>query len=396
MRPLILAILLSLLGSLAQAQTGTTNVTAHVVDSNGVAYANSPVHITFYDPGTSGQLPLINGSTFQTNITVFATDSAGNFSVTLTDNNQIAATSGATGTQWTFGICYSDGVTCFNYRATISGSSMNISAALTAAAPIIVRPGVGVTSVGTQYPLVGGPITGNGTVQCPTCADLTPIADRQMMYNNAGTALGADLNFEPITHKAYSHLGGFSLVIDNAAVSPSLSVSVAPGAIIDSALGAGNCVQADGSKKLVDSGKPCNLSAIQLFGSSVVNIDLPVTTNTLTTVTSVNLVMPATGCPCRADARWRTYYTTNDILTISSTVTDGTNTFASGQTRNTVADAETGGDQGAGFSPGTYANNANVTFTLKTQGNAAYTISAAPFQGPGENSGLQVVIVPSN
>ena len=47
------------------AQTGHTTVTATVQDANGSLYVNAPFNISFYDPGTSGKLPLLNGSTFQ-------------------------------------------------------------------------------------------------------------------------------------------------------------------------------------------------------------------------------------------------------------------------------------------------------------------------------------------
>lgn len=396
MKALLAALALLILSPLGLAQSGTTHVTAHVLDPNSFAYANSPVHVTFFDPGTSGKLPLINGSTFQTNFTVFSTDSFGNFAIDLTDNALIASTSGATGTQWKFGICYSDGVTCFTYQATISGASVDLSAALQAAAAVIVRPGVGVTSVNCTFPLVGCPITGAGTIACPTCAFLDNSVDRNMLYNNGGIIFGSNLSYEPSTHTTYSHVALHSIKLDNSAITPTAHLTLGPGVVEDSSLVAGNCVQANGSQQLSDAGKPCSVTSIQLFGSSVMSVDSVIIGGVLTTLTSVNLTMPATGCPCRADVRWRTYYTTSNIMTISNSVSDGTNSFASGQTRNSVAAANTGGLEGSGFSPTTYANNANVTFTLKSQGNAGYTISAAAFQGPGENSGMQVAVVPSN
>src|SRR5258708_38626819 len=96
---------ISWLCPLTMAQSGFTNVTAVVADSNGTKYVNSPYVVTFYDPGTSGRLPLLSGSIFQQCYNGYATDSSGNLSITLPDNAVIASTSGATNTQWTFSIC---------------------------------------------------------------------------------------------------------------------------------------------------------------------------------------------------------------------------------------------------------------------------------------------------
>jgi hypothetical protein len=124
------------------AQSGYTTVTATVADSNGTKYVNAPYTITFFDPGTSGKLPLLSGSVFQQNYNGYATDGNGNLSISLPDNSIIASTSGATGTQWMFSICTAVGAYTTQFcipktSITISGASQNISAALTAVAPIL-------------------------------------------------------------------------------------------------------------------------------------------------------------------------------------------------------------------------------------------------------------------
>src|ERR1700741_2058390 len=124
------------------AQSGYTTVTAQVVDANGTKYVNAPYTVTFFDPGTSGKLPLLSGSTFQKSYNGYATDGNGNLSISLPDNSIIASTSGATGTQWVFSICTAVGAytTQFcipNTAITISGASQNISATLTAVAPLL-------------------------------------------------------------------------------------------------------------------------------------------------------------------------------------------------------------------------------------------------------------------
>jgi hypothetical protein len=129
------------------AQGGNTTVTATVQDNAGNLYTNSEVRVSFFDPGTSGKLPLISGSTFQKQFTAFSTDSFGNFTMSLPDNGVIGTSSGATGTQWNFSICYNDRATCFstkitincasNLPATCTSNTINITATLQAAsAPV--------------------------------------------------------------------------------------------------------------------------------------------------------------------------------------------------------------------------------------------------------------------
>lgn len=150
-----LVVILLILAPISRAQQpgGTTQVTGVVKDPIGNLYTNSQISFIFYDPGTSGKLPLLNGSTFQQTFTGYATDSFGNIpsGVYLPDNGLIAGSSGATGTQWIVKVCYSDRVTCFssnltidcagNHPATCTGSAINLTAVLQAvAAPIPGSP----------------------------------------------------------------------------------------------------------------------------------------------------------------------------------------------------------------------------------------------------------------
>jgi hypothetical protein len=129
----------------AYGQSGYTTVTATVADSNGILFVNAPFTVGFFDPGTSGKLPTLNKSPFQQSYVGYSTDSSGKLSISLPDNSVIASTSGATGTQWTFSICTATGTYTTRYcipnvSITISGASQNISAALTAVAPILPTP----------------------------------------------------------------------------------------------------------------------------------------------------------------------------------------------------------------------------------------------------------------
>src|SRR2546423_1175111 len=144
----------------AHSQGGNTFITGQVLDPTGVAYVNSQVNISFYDPGTSHKIPLLNGSTFQTQYTV-QTDSFGNIpsGVSLPDNGIIGSSSGELNTQWTFRIVYQDRVTSFttnitidcsnNLPVTCSGNSINLTSTLQAAAA----------------PISGGVNTGNFAIK---------------------------------------------------------------------------------------------------------------------------------------------------------------------------------------------------------------------------------------
>jgi hypothetical protein len=139
---LTLLTIISLSAIPSMAQSGQTTVSGTIADGNGTLYINSPYTVTFYDPGTSGKLPLLNGSTFQKSYSGLATNSSGVLSISLPDNNVIASTSGATGTQWTFSICTAAAsyttIFCIPpVTITITGGSQDISAAVTAVAPLL-------------------------------------------------------------------------------------------------------------------------------------------------------------------------------------------------------------------------------------------------------------------
>lgn len=158
---LILLTIISLSAIPSMGQSGQTSVTGTIQDSNGTLYINSPYTVTFYDPGTSGKLPLLNGSTFQKSYSGLATNSSGVLSISLPDNNVIASTSGATGTQWTFSICTAAAsyttIFCIPpVTITITGASQDISAAVTAVAPLLP------TSLSNPF-IANGSYSGNNT-----------------------------------------------------------------------------------------------------------------------------------------------------------------------------------------------------------------------------------------
>lgn len=122
----------------SHAQTGYTVVTATVRDPNNALYVNAPYNVSFVDPGTSGLLPLLNGSVFQQTYSGISTDANGHLTILLPDNVLIGSTSGELNTQWRFSICsafnlYPGPPYCFTATLTITGNTQDISAALKAA-----------------------------------------------------------------------------------------------------------------------------------------------------------------------------------------------------------------------------------------------------------------------
>lgn len=88
--------------------------------------------------------------------------------------------------------------------------------------------------------------------------------------------------------------------------------------------------------------------------------------NASTTIISHAVTFPSSGCPCRMFAHYIFYLTTANSGSDSAMVSDGTNTWAASnnETTGAVGSGSTYPLEGNGFSPTTYANNANVTFTL--------------------------------
>lgn len=136
--------------------------------------------------------------------------------------------------------------------------------------------------------------------------------------------------------------------------------------------------------------------------SSVTNqafIDVAVSSTTPTTVVSKTVTMPATGCPCRVFISYSTWVTTGSSgVGYSFWVSDGTNVmapFTTGQSNATSGAAA--GVSYAGFSSVTYANGANVTFTLTTEGDHSYTVKEfSPISGTTPPSAMQLSIFQGN
>ncbi len=142
MRGWLLIASLFLLSTLAAAQH--TTVTGQVIDSNSQIYRSCTGTANFAGQNTTpGAGPyLLGGSVFQTVVPIFC-DGAGNFTISLADNNQIAPTP----SQWRFSIQTAIGsfpgpVISFNCLITITGVSQTVTAPLTVCATLLPISGI--------------------------------------------------------------------------------------------------------------------------------------------------------------------------------------------------------------------------------------------------------------
>lgn len=120
-----------------------------------------------------------------------------------------------------------------------------------------------------------------------------------------------------------------------------------------------------------------------------------VSVSTTTAAATQAVTMPASGCPCRAKVDWELFLTTTNAGAFDGNVNDGTASFATSETA-TPGSATAFGVNGAGFSTITYANNAVITFTLNTRSNdTGYTVNASA-HALVANSGMDIIIFPSN
>jgi hypothetical protein len=159
------------------AQT-QTNVSATVKDPLGIPYANGTYSIQLIPTGNN---PTVNGAAIGGAFNG-STDANGRFNVSLWPNASISPG----GTTWQFTVCVSPGVqpplgiggACTPPTAvTITVASQSLSATLSAVAPQLTNialGGVSSLSAGTPLTVTPNPITGTGTIACPTCSFLSP------------------------------------------------------------------------------------------------------------------------------------------------------------------------------------------------------------------------------
>jgi hypothetical protein len=131
---------------------------------------------------------------------------------------------------------------------------------------------------------------------------------------------------------------------------------------------------------------------ISTFTNKNLSGSVAVTLNTLTTIDSVTVTMPATGGPWRARVNY-TYYKSGGV-NYNCYITDGTIFFAPFEAETT---GNVPGCFASAMSTVTYANGAVVTFTAKIFDTGSSTITqTSNVHTPSAVSAMQVEIVSSN
>jgi hypothetical protein len=89
-----------------------------------------------------------------------------------------------------------------------------------------------------------------------------------------------------------------------------------------------------------------------------------------TTISTISVTMPSSGCPCRALVSYALFGNQNSSGSAAGAdVSDGTHIIAPSQVSGNAGTALSGQEELAGtaFSPVTYSNSASKTFTLTAE-----------------------------
>lgn len=125
------------------------------------------------------------------------------------------------------------------------------------------------------------------------------------------------------------------------------------------------------------------------------NVSVP--SATLTTLTSQNVTMPSSGCPCRASVSYGVRWTNSNAGVVNVNVNDGTNTFASSELGVAGSFSNGTGLTASAYSTGTYANNAVVSFGLRMEQDTGATVTVQ--QNPhliGQGTWMGIAVFTSN
>lgn len=176
-RFLFFLVVFLVLGSVAEA----TTLTATVVSPNGTPYASSPVTATFV-PSPSGTTPNPPG------VVTGTTNGSGAFSIVVTDNTTLAPL----GSRWDIKVCFNGQTPCAEVVTSVSGTSLDISALLSAAATnptssSSVINGATTNAFGASFNVKAG-----GTL-CPGCNAIGDAKhDNNVVLNGTTTLTSAD------------------------------------------------------------------------------------------------------------------------------------------------------------------------------------------------------------
>src|SRR6266850_1436314 len=187
--------LLFLTFSAVSARAQFTSVTATPVkDPNGAPYVNCRGNGAFVPSPSTTQVPLLSGSTFQTDVSISQCDSFGNMTITLADNNAITdGHSGSDVSKWRLNISSQDGKTNFSCTLTVTGTTQDATAAIQAcAAPLPPAGGGG----------------GNFVVKPISCATNMVFTMAGVPPNTSNTAFTVNLNCNVTSSSVVGPSGG--------------------------------------------------------------------------------------------------------------------------------------------------------------------------------------------
>ena len=212
-----------------------TNVTATVLDANGIPYAGGTYSVQLIPTGTN---PTVNGNSIGGAFNG-SLDANGRFNISLWPNASIVPAA----TTWQFTICSNSGgiapplgtgTQCTPPTiVTIAGASQNLSSTLSAVAPKLTNflSTGGVTSITATSPITvtPNPITGVGDVECPTCntgtGSITACTVTGGVLYQDGTSNEATCGANLTSDSAGDLIGSGSVLVDTTGVPGNVSGS---------------------------------------------------------------------------------------------------------------------------------------------------------------------------
>src|SRR6266850_5819517 len=193
MKRALLALLFLTFSAVSARAQFTTLTATPVKDPNGAPYVNCRGNGAFVPSPSTTQVPLLSGSTFQTDVPISSCDSFGNLTITLADNNAITdGHAGSDVSKWRLNISSQDGKTNFSCTLVITGATQDVTAALQAcAAPLPPTGGGG----------------GNFVVKPIPCASTMVFTMAGFAPNTSNTAFTVAMNC-PVTSTSVVGSGG--------------------------------------------------------------------------------------------------------------------------------------------------------------------------------------------
>ncbi len=142
-------------------------------------------------------------------------------------------------------------------------------------------------------------------------------------------------------------------------------------------------------------------TAVQSNVLTQLGADVALTVNPITSILTEAVVMPSSGCPCRVLVSYGVYETSGNA-TFDAWVADSSGTpNIIAQTQAAITNTNVGGFSGSQVSPNTYANSANITFTLDVTNSVAGSViksaaSANPASGTPQKTWMSITVLTTN